>query len=228
MVMVKVAVDERTRSELDSIVAAFRAHVVDIGPRAVTVELTGDSEKIKAFIALVRPLGIKEIVRSGKIAMARAVQHEPRQSSQPSARAKLNNLTAENSGENQMKVYYDRDADLSALSGQEDRDHRLWKPGTCACAQPARQRNGRTRRTAQGQPVVREGRPSRACRCSTPPRPRKERRHHHDAGARRDGLAKFTKPRSPRSSPRASTWPSATASTSISNSSSRPPTSMSS
>jgi|GEM_PF-252496 len=48
MVIVKVAVDERTRSELDSIVAAFRAHVIDIGPRAITVELTGDSEKIKA------------------------------------------------------------------------------------------------------------------------------------------------------------------------------------
>jgi acetolactate synthase-1/3 small subunit len=74
MVMVKVAVDERTRSELDSIVTAFRAHVVDIGRNAVTIELTGDEEKIKAFIALVRPLGIKEIVRSGKIAMARSVQ----------------------------------------------------------------------------------------------------------------------------------------------------------
>ena len=44
MVMVKVAVEERTRSELDSIVAAFRAHVVDIGPRSMTVELTGDPE----------------------------------------------------------------------------------------------------------------------------------------------------------------------------------------
>jgi acetolactate synthase-1/3 small subunit len=76
MVMVKVSVDERTRAELDSIVAAFRAHVVDIGPRAVTVEVTGDADKIKAFIELVRPLGIKEIVRSGKIAMVRAVQHE--------------------------------------------------------------------------------------------------------------------------------------------------------
>ncbi len=74
MVMVKVAVDERTRSELDSIVTAFRAHVIDIGPRAITVELTGDSEKIKAFISIVRPLGIKEVVRSGKVAMARAVQ----------------------------------------------------------------------------------------------------------------------------------------------------------
>ena len=51
MVIVKVSVDERTRSELDSIVAAFRAHVIDIGPRAITVELTGDTDKIKAFIA---------------------------------------------------------------------------------------------------------------------------------------------------------------------------------
>jgi acetolactate synthase I/III small subunit len=76
MVMVKIAVDERTRAELDSIVVAFRAHVVDIGPRAVTVEVTGDADKIKAFIELVRALGIKEIVRSGKIAMVRAVQHE--------------------------------------------------------------------------------------------------------------------------------------------------------
>jgi len=76
LVMVKLVVDERTRGEVDSIVQAFRAHVVDIGPRSVTVEVTGDDGKIKAFIALVRPLGIKEIVRSGKTALARSVQHE--------------------------------------------------------------------------------------------------------------------------------------------------------
>jgi acetolactate synthase-1/3 small subunit len=76
LIMVKVAVDERTRSELDSIVQAFRAHVVDIGPRSQTIEMTGDGEKIKALIALVRPLGIREIVRTGKIAMARSAQLE--------------------------------------------------------------------------------------------------------------------------------------------------------
>jgi len=76
LIMVKVAVDERTRSELDSIVQAFRAHVVDIGPRSHTIEMTGDRDKIKAFITLVRPLWIKEIVRTGKIAMARSVQLE--------------------------------------------------------------------------------------------------------------------------------------------------------
>src|SRR6201986_520695 len=42
LIMVKVAVDERPRSELDSIVQAFRAHVVDIGPRSHTIEMTGD------------------------------------------------------------------------------------------------------------------------------------------------------------------------------------------
>lgn len=76
LIMVKVTVDERTRTEFDSIVQAFRAHIVDIGPRSQTVEVTGDTEKIKAFIGLVRPLGIKEIVRTGTIAMARSVQLE--------------------------------------------------------------------------------------------------------------------------------------------------------
>ncbi|MCL5043748.1 MAG: acetolactate synthase small subunit [Deltaproteobacteria bacterium] len=74
MVVVRVAVDERTRSELDSIVSAFRGHVIDIGQRSVTVEMTGDADKVKAFIALLKPLGVKEVVRSGKVAMARAVQ----------------------------------------------------------------------------------------------------------------------------------------------------------
>jgi acetolactate synthase-1/3 small subunit len=74
LIMVKIAVEERTRSELDSIVQAFRAHVIDIGPRSQTIEVTGDTSKIKAFINLVRPLGIREIVRTGKIAMARSAQ----------------------------------------------------------------------------------------------------------------------------------------------------------
>jgi acetolactate synthase-1/3 small subunit len=82
LVLVRVSIDERTRSELDGIVNAFRAHVVDIGQRSVTVEITGDTEKVQAFIALIRPLGIKEIVRTGKIAMARTIQlgsnHRPR------------------------------------------------------------------------------------------------------------------------------------------------------
>jgi acetolactate synthase-1/3 small subunit len=86
LIMVKVAVDERTRSELDSIVQAFRAHVVDIGPRSQTIEVTGDTSKIKAFILLVRPLGIREIVRTGKIAIARSAQFAGSLVSQRAAR----------------------------------------------------------------------------------------------------------------------------------------------
>jgi acetolactate synthase I/III small subunit len=86
LIMVKVAVDERTRCEMDSIVAAFRAHVVDIGPRSVTVEVTGNTDKIRAFIELIRPLGIKEIVRTGKIATARSVQPENSHSNHRHAR----------------------------------------------------------------------------------------------------------------------------------------------
>jgi acetolactate synthase-1/3 small subunit len=76
IMLVKVTVEERSRSELDAIVQAFRAHVVDIGPRAQTIEITGDSAKLRAFIALMRPLGIREVVRTGKISMARSVQPE--------------------------------------------------------------------------------------------------------------------------------------------------------
>src|SRR5712692_6429148 len=86
LILIKVTLEERSRSELDAIVQAFRAHVVDIGPKSQTIEVTGDSAKIKAFIALVRPLGIKEIVRTGKIAMARSVQLSGNVINQRSAR----------------------------------------------------------------------------------------------------------------------------------------------
>ena len=76
MLMVKVALDERSRAEFSSVISAFRAHVVDIGPHSLTVELTGDTTKVAAFVQLIRPFGIKEIVRTGRIAMARAVQHQ--------------------------------------------------------------------------------------------------------------------------------------------------------
>jgi acetolactate synthase-1/3 small subunit len=52
MVLIKVAVDERNRSELDAIVAAFRAHVVDIGPKSTTIEVTGDQDKMARSVQL--------------------------------------------------------------------------------------------------------------------------------------------------------------------------------
>src|SRR5581483_3398248 len=74
MALIKVAIDERTRAELLNIVNIFRAKVIDVDTRSYIIEITGAEEKIAAFINLLRPLGIKEIVRTGKVAMHRGAQ----------------------------------------------------------------------------------------------------------------------------------------------------------
>ena len=53
----------------------FRAKIVDVGPWSYMLELTGDKDKINAFLELLKPMGIKEIVRTGTLAMAREVQN---------------------------------------------------------------------------------------------------------------------------------------------------------
>jgi acetolactate synthase I/III small subunit len=71
LALIKVNVDEHKRSEILSIIDIFRCKVVDVSRTHYTVEVTGDENKIKAILDLFRPLGIKEIVRSGKAAMLR-------------------------------------------------------------------------------------------------------------------------------------------------------------
>ena len=72
LALVKVSSTAESRAEILSIVDIFRAKVVDVSPRTYTIEITGDEEKISAITELVRPFGIKEIVRTGRIAMARS------------------------------------------------------------------------------------------------------------------------------------------------------------
>jgi acetolactate synthase-1/3 small subunit len=74
MVLVKVNADGNARAEVLRLVQIFRARVVDVSPRALTVEATGSEDKIKALIELLQPLGIKEIARSGLVAMARGAK----------------------------------------------------------------------------------------------------------------------------------------------------------
>jgi acetolactate synthase-1/3 small subunit len=74
LALIKVTADERTRAEVMNIVDIFRDKVIDVGPESYIVELTGDEEKINAIIDLLRPLGIKEICRTGKVAMHRGIQ----------------------------------------------------------------------------------------------------------------------------------------------------------
>ena len=72
LAMIKVNVDAKDRAEILSIVDIFRAKVIDVSPITYTIEMTGDNEKVKAIMELLKPFGIKEIVRTGKIAVARS------------------------------------------------------------------------------------------------------------------------------------------------------------
>lgn len=71
LALVKVKADKSNRSEILQIVDIFRARIVDVSPDSVIIEITGDEEKIQAILNMLRPFGIKEMVRTGIVAMAR-------------------------------------------------------------------------------------------------------------------------------------------------------------
>jgi len=71
MALIKVRAEDETRAEVLRTCDIFRCKVVDVSPRTYTVEVTGPESKLKAVIELLRPIGIKEISRTGTIAMAR-------------------------------------------------------------------------------------------------------------------------------------------------------------
>src|SRR5437867_9094803 len=69
LVLVKVAVDSKTRPEVMQICDIFRAKTVDVAHKALTVELTGNESKIGALLELMEPFGIRDITRTGKVAI---------------------------------------------------------------------------------------------------------------------------------------------------------------
>jgi acetolactate synthase-1/3 small subunit len=71
LVLVKVSAKPGQRSEIMQVADAFRARTVDVNPRSLTIEITGNQAKISAMLELLREFGIKEIVRTGRIAMSR-------------------------------------------------------------------------------------------------------------------------------------------------------------
>ena len=74
MVLLKVNAEPSSRSELLNIVDIFRGKIVDVSLKEFTVELTGEEGKIDALITMLTPFGIKEIARTGKVAMLRGLQ----------------------------------------------------------------------------------------------------------------------------------------------------------
>lgn len=71
LVLVKVNVDSQTRAEVMQITDIFRAKIVDVQPKSLTVEVTGNESKVEKFVELMQSFGVQELTRTGKIALAR-------------------------------------------------------------------------------------------------------------------------------------------------------------
>ena len=69
--LVKVRADAATRGQVVQAADLFRAHVVDVAPDSLTLEATGTREKLQAFLDLMEPYGVRELVRSGTVALSR-------------------------------------------------------------------------------------------------------------------------------------------------------------
>ena len=71
LVLVKVGVDSKSRAEIMQITDIFRAKIVDVQPKNLTIEITGDESKVEKFLDLMRSFGIVELTRTGQVALPR-------------------------------------------------------------------------------------------------------------------------------------------------------------
>ncbi len=71
LLLMKIGADTKTRPEIMQICDIFRAKIVDVAHKTLTVEITGDESKVSAFLELMEPFGIRDLTRTGKVAMPR-------------------------------------------------------------------------------------------------------------------------------------------------------------
>jgi len=71
LVMMKVTVDKNSRAEIMQICDIFRAKIVDVQPKNVSIEITGDEGKISKFIELMKNFGVTDLTRTGRVALSR-------------------------------------------------------------------------------------------------------------------------------------------------------------
>ncbi|MFA7062392.1 MAG: acetolactate synthase small subunit [Pedobacter sp.] len=74
MALIKVTAEDESRAEVLRIVDIFRAKIIDVTPKSYTIEATGNPLKIDAILDLLRPLGLKELVRTGSVAIGRGAK----------------------------------------------------------------------------------------------------------------------------------------------------------
>jgi acetolactate synthase-1/3 small subunit len=69
--LVKISADEKTRPAVIEIAGIFRSRVIDVSPETITIEATGDMEKLDGLLLLLRPYGVLELARTGLVALER-------------------------------------------------------------------------------------------------------------------------------------------------------------
>lgn len=74
LALIKIPVTPNTRGEINALIEPFRATIVDVAKDSVVIQIIGESDKIEAFIELIRPYGIKELARTGTTSIARGSQ----------------------------------------------------------------------------------------------------------------------------------------------------------
>src|SRR3954452_18988787 len=75
LMLIKVKAPASDRAEIQSLVQIFRGRTVDVSPEQLMIEISGQEKKIEAFIDTVRPYGILELARTGRIALVRGIRH---------------------------------------------------------------------------------------------------------------------------------------------------------
>lgn len=81
--LIKIHTQPEHRDEAIRIADIFRAKIVDSSPTTYTIEVTGDVDKVEALINMLKPLGIKELIRTGRVAIARETKLPTRREQQP-------------------------------------------------------------------------------------------------------------------------------------------------
>ncbi|MDD2579674.1 MAG: acetolactate synthase small subunit [Clostridia bacterium] len=72
LLLIKMSASPETRSEILQVAEIFRAHIVDVSHDSLTLEVTGQADKIAAFLNLLQPLGIRQVIRTGTVAIRRS------------------------------------------------------------------------------------------------------------------------------------------------------------
>src|SRR5688572_18602114 len=89
LVLIRVNAEPQHREEILRTADIFRARVVDVTQATFVLEVTGDEGKIEALIELLKPMGIQEVVRTGKVAIARGPKTKSRKAAEPVKRARV-------------------------------------------------------------------------------------------------------------------------------------------